>query len=171
MSVTLGFSFDSSGVWIREDKIIENYTLEVALKFQDFQGLTLKKPWIKNIDLPLNFSPWPWNYCLYSCLEFQGFSRLNLEKPWPWNFNFSLPWPWIENSKIELRTLKILEFLTPGLSFSIFYSFTHSWAPETNWQGYAFVHLLFRALEKKIQILCTNFFGWILYIPHLFHSG
>ena len=158
-------------VTTREDKIIENYTLEVALKFQDFQGLTLKKPWIKNIDLPLNFSPWPWNYCLHSCLEFQGFLRLNLEKPWLWNFNFSLPWPWIENSKIELRTLKILEFLTPGLSFSIFYSFTHSWAPETNWQGYAFVHLLFRALEKKIQILCTNFFGWILYIPHLFHSG
>ena len=96
-------------IQIREDKIIEKYTLEVALKFRVFQGLTLNEPWIESTHSSLKILPWPWKYCHWNWLEFQGISTLNLEKPWPLNSNFSLPWPWIENSKIASRTLKILD--------------------------------------------------------------
>ena len=92
-----------------EGKILENCTLEVALNFWVFQGLTLKKPCIKSIDFSLKLIPWPWKCCPWSCLDFQGFSRLNLEKPWLPKSNFCLPWPWIENSNILSRTLKTLD--------------------------------------------------------------
>ena len=72
----------SIGVRRRGCKILENVPLEVASNFEEFQGLPLKKPWIKIEYSPLKDRPWPWKSWPRTCLELQGLSRLNLDKPW-----------------------------------------------------------------------------------------
>ena len=76
---------DSTYIHSRECKIIENVTLVLALKFEDFQGKSSKHPWNFN-----SLNPWidldfPWKPNPRPHLEFRGFSRVNFEKPWAQN--------------------------------------------------------------------------------------
>ena len=106
-------------------KIIENVTLVLALKFEDFQGKSSKHPWNFNC-----FKPWidlvfPWKPYPRPHLEFQGFSRVTLEKPWAQNIAFFLTLNFKDFrgfSRITLKNLEQKVFISI-YEFAVFWSF------------------------------------------------
>ena len=73
-------------------KILENATLDLALKSEGFQGKPSKNPWNFNSHKPWIDSDFPWKHCPCPYLGFWGFSRINLEKPWSQNTLHQGPW-------------------------------------------------------------------------------
>ena len=130
-----------------ENAALESSVLDLALKFKDFQGNSLKYPWIFSW-----FNPWlvhsiPWKFQPWVDLELQGFSRITLEKS-P-NFLALQPLTWRQNFYKSLPlTWNTLDFRGRGQgSLWVKVSFGHP-----NWNKYQ--------IEKVILYCIDSAFNW-----------